>query len=188
MKGQVIQLVALYGNTLEAGGQCAVADEGDNRGVHRLATHGQNRVGDPRLDVAQTHLAPLTDCIAVAVCQGTVGAACKVIGVTVQRNGVVQRQFGGETYNALGITRGVVDDGALLPVDTARSLLGDAVIVVAKNLVATLEFVGVPVTGCPGQVLVFDKAVGVSLCVLGTQLGRYERLACRFSLNQCAER
>ena len=100
---------------------------------------------DAGAEVGQAQLAPLADCVAVAVGQGAVVWPCDVLGVAIQCYGVVRRYLGAETDGAFSEARLVVEDGALYPVDPARRFFAGTVVVVSEAVIATLEFVGVPV-------------------------------------------
>jgi len=159
---------------LKTGRQCPVTDHIDGRAAEVLSADGQRGVGDARAEVGQAQLAPLADCIAVAVGQGAVVWPGDVLGVAVQCYGVVRRYLGAETDGAFGEARGVVEDGALHPVDPARGGLTGTVVVVAEAVIATAKLVGVPVAGSAAQGLVFDKALGLALSAGGFQFGGHK--------------
>ncbi|MNN07632.1 hypothetical protein D3C81_1204610 [compost metagenome] len=171
--------------------QRTVADNIDNRRAEVLATCGQRGVGHAELDVGQTQFAPLVDRITVGMGEGAVGAASNILAVTVENDGVVSGNFGAHANGALGEARGVVDDGALNPVDTTRGLCSYrwrgvfvAVFHVAEAVVTTTQFIGVPVTGCAAQALSIDKAFGLALGATAGQCGRDELLTCRFCVRR----
>ncbi|MNI42471.1 hypothetical protein D3C73_967680 [compost metagenome] len=181
---QVVQFADFQACTLEARRQRTVADGVDLRAAVALAADGQGAVGDACLDVGQAQLAPLVNGVAIGVGEGTVGTALDVFAAAIQRDGVVRRHFSAQAYGALGETRGVVEDGALDPVDPATTGLGHTVALILEGAAALLVFVGVPVAGRTAQGLTVDEAGGFALGVLFFHADRGERLALGFRVSR----
>ncbi|MNR28286.1 hypothetical protein D3C85_1456020 [compost metagenome] len=114
--------------------------------------------------------------------EGAVGAALDVFAAAIQSNRVVRGDFSAEADSALGEARGVVQDGALNPVDSTRAVQFFTVPLVLEDAAALLVFVGVPVTGSTRQALAIDKTFGFRLGIGTCQLSRNEILADAFSM------
>ncbi|MNP45530.1 hypothetical protein D3C76_1394590 [compost metagenome] len=83
--------------------------------------------------------------LAVVLGQRTVAAVGDILAAAVQDHGVVGSDFGTEAYGALGKARGVIEDGALNPVDT--TIGGTCLAVFLVTEIAPLQqLIGVPVT------------------------------------------